>query len=147
MAMPVIAKVWMANPKNDKNVVELQPHLAPFVAALQSRALEAAPGRCAELISMRVGQILHLPSSDTALEVAVGEWYASPDLTDAEKVVLEITEQFLVDVHGVTDEMFAKLKEHFTTPEILAILFHVALCDGFGKLNLVTHLEKNRGAF
>jgi hypothetical protein len=40
-------------------------------------------------------------------------------------------------VHGVTEEQFASLKNHFDEPQIVAMLFRMALTDGLGKLEKV----------
>ena len=48
-----------------------------------------------------------------------------------------VAEQFVIDVHGVTDEQFATLKAHYDEPQIVAMLFHMALADGLGKLEKV----------
>ncbi len=63
------------------------------------------------------------------------------DLTDAERMVLDVAEQFVVDVHGLTDESFSRLRMHFGDDDIVAIMFHLACLDGFGKLDAVTASE------
>jgi len=128
---------WIRDGEACADVVELQDHLHPFIAHLKGQASALAPGRTAELISTRIAQLLDVPLEPTALTEAVCNWYASNEFTPAEKVVLEIAEQFVIDVHGVTDEGFARLREHYNTPDILAMLFQMALCDGFTKFNKV----------
>lgn len=59
------------------------------------------------------------------------------DLTEAERVAVDIAEQFVVDVHGISDEQFCRLGEHFSPAEQVAIMFHLACVDGFGKLERV----------
>ena len=89
-------------------------------------ASERVPGRLASLIELRVRQLL-------GLEV-VGAAFPD-DLTDAERLVIDITEQFVIDVHGITDERFFALSAFFSPGEQVAILFHLALTDGFAKLD------------
>ena len=128
---------WIRGGEACGDVVSLQPHLNPFITHLKGQASALSPGRTAELISTRIAQLLDIPSGETPLGEAVRNWYSSGELTAAEKVVLDIAEQFVVDVHGVTDESFARLREHYGTPDILAMLFQMALCDGFTKFNKV----------
>ena len=137
---------WIHGGEACADVVELQAHLSPFIAHLKGQASTLSPGRTAELISIRIAQLLDVPSEPTALSEAIRHWYSSDEITAAEKVVLEVAEQFVIDVHGVTDEGFARLREHYDTPDILAMLFQMALCDGFTKFNKVALIEEEKTA-
>lgn len=100
-------------------------HLYPYLTTLGDKAESACPGRTAEVISNAIRGALGLPR--TTID----------DLTAAESTVHLIAEQFVIDVHGVTDAQFAALKEHYDEPEIVAMLFRMALADGLGKLERV----------
>ena len=108
---------WVSGAWNASDIASAQTHLAPFIDELRGQA--------------------SLERAESALSEKLKNWYSSPEFTDGEKAILEITEQFVLDVHSVTDEQFEKLRKYFSTPDILAMLFHVALCDGFGKLEKV----------
>ena len=109
------------------NLVDLRPDLAERIAGLSQHAGAAAPGRTGELARVRVHQLLvgsppeHLPT----------------DLTPAELAALAVIEQFIIDVHGLDDHTFAALSNFYTPAEQMGLLFHLALLDGFTKLNLV----------
>lgn len=128
---------WVSGAWNASDIASAQTHLAPFIDELRGQASSTAPGRTASLIELQVAQLLGLERAESALSEKLKNWYSSPQFTDGEKAILEITEQFVLDVHSVTDEQFEKLRKYFSTPDILAMLFHVALCDGFGKLEKV----------
>lgn len=98
-------------------------------AAFRAEASAAVPGRVAALIDARVAQLLRLDAAPASLP---------DDLDPGEQVVVDLVEQFMVDVHGVTDERFARLGAHFTAAETVAIMFHLALVDGFAKLARVS---------
>lgn len=100
--------------------------LADQAAGFRADARDRVPGRLAELIEDRVARLL-----------GVGDRRLPDDLTEAEQVVIDLTEQFLVDVHGITDPGFARLSEHYAAEEQVAIVFHLALVDGFTKLAAV----------
>jgi len=100
-------------------------HLHPYLTALGDKVESACPGRTAEVINNAIRGALGLSRVDMA------------DLTPAETAVHMIAEQFVVDVHGVTDSQFAALKQHFDEPQIVAMLFRMALADGLGKLEKV----------
>lgn len=110
------------------DVVALQTHLSPHVESLRSKATAACPGRTAALIASCTRSLLGLPAQPVD--------YASLD--PAERMVVDLAEQFVLDVHSVTDEQFAALREHYGTPEILAMLFEMALNDGFNKMEKVS---------
>ncbi len=101
------------------------------VAALRGDAVRAAPGRTAALISARTRQMVH----GGAMVDDRGEPFG--DLDEAELAVLAVVEQFVLDAHGIDDELFARLGRHYSTEEQVGLLFHLALADGFAKLDLV----------
>ncbi|MFN3258153.1 MAG: hypothetical protein ACE37B_20940 [Ilumatobacter sp.] len=99
-------------------------------AEFRRDASERVPGRLAPLIELRIRQLLGL---DVDLDI---DGAALPDdLTDAERLVIDLTEQFVIDVHGITDERFSMMSAFFSPGEQVAILFHLALTDGFVKLD------------
>lgn len=128
---------WINGAWNASDIASAQTHLAPFIDELRGQAAHTSPGRTASLIELQVAQLLGLEREESALCEKMKSWYSSPEFSDGEKAILEITEQFVLDVHSVTDEQFEKLRKYFSTPDILAMLFHVTLSDGFGKLEKV----------
>lgn len=94
---------------------------------LRRDAAGRTPGRVADLVDRRVAQLLQLPSAAPLPD----------DLEPGEQVVIDIVEQFMIDVHGITDAQFARLGEHYTSAEQVAIMFHLAFADGFAKLGKV----------
>ncbi len=96
-------------------------------AAFRARSADAVPGRLAQLLSDRVAR-LHGDAEAPR---------PPDDLTEAERVVLDVAEQFVVDVHGITDDSFSRLRAHLADDEIVAVMFHLACLDGFGKLDVV----------
>lgn len=95
---------------------------------LRRDAADSVPGRLAVLIETRVGQLVGNSSPTAGLP---------DDLSPGELLVLDVVEQFLIDVHGITDERFARLTEHYSPDEQVSIMFHLALVDGFAKLDRV----------
>jgi hypothetical protein len=115
---------WIADVSRP-GVVSLQESLHPKLAVLEQRVADACPGRTGEVIDAAIRGVLGLTHTKVA------------DLDPAESVVYDVAEQFVLDVHGVTDPQFARLKDHFAEPEIVAMLFRMALADGLGKLEKV----------
>lgn len=109
------------------DVAALQPHLQPYLATLVDEVDIKCPGRTADLIDAVIRATLR-----------VGTTHVPSDLSAAEAEVAAIAEQFVIDVHGVSDEQFARLKNHYQEPEIVAMLFRMALSDGLAKLEKVS---------
>lgn len=107
-------------------VASLQPHLCPYLTTLVTDVDSKCPGRTAAIIDATIRTTLRLENPNVA-----------GDFSQAEREVASIAEQFVIDVHGVTDEQFARLKAHFQEPEIVAMLFRMALSDGLAKLEKV----------
>jgi len=103
------------------------PELAGQIEAMRREAALATPGRTGELISLRAQQMV----------TGVGSSNDLGPLTDAEQLVVAIAEQFLLDAHGIDDGMVAALGQYFTPAEQVAIMFHLALADGFTKFDRI----------
>lgn len=112
------------------SLIELRPSLATRVGDLSRDAALAAPGRTAELARIRVQQLL-----------GVAHEFLPSDLTAAETAALAVVEQFIIDVHGLTDATFAELASHYTPAEQMGLLFHLALLDGFTRLDIVAPID------
>jgi hypothetical protein len=112
---------------NSGELVDLHPALGQRVHDICEHAAAATPGRTGELARIRVAQLLEGATSESL----------PTDLTPAEHAALAVIEQFIVDVHGLDDRTFASLSTFFTPAEQMGLLFHLALLDGFTKLNLV----------
>jgi hypothetical protein len=104
--------------------------LADQLAQLRSDTADECPGRTAALIDARIGQLI----------IGSGSLHGFAPLGVAEETVVAIAEQFALDVHGIDDALMARLGEHFTSAEQVAIMFHMAFADGFTKLRRVLDL-------
>jgi len=106
--------------------------------ALRRRAASETPGRTGELIAARVAQLHGRPAPvDEDLDMLVRRWTGGQDFSEAERAVLAVAEQMVVDAHGVTDADIARLAEHYDPPTVVALLMHIGLVDGFGKFELM----------
>lgn len=115
---------WWVQASGVDEVLELRPPLARLVRELRASAAERVPGRLHSILAARVLQVLGLPDAPAL----------PADLTDAERAAISVAEQLVVDAHGLGDDDVARLDEHFTPAEQLAIFIDVALLDGFGRL-------------
>ena len=129
--------------------IRLRPELADKVAAITAKSADRMPGRLELLFSTRVAQLrgLAIPADADAAVAAVAAvalvalevsgWPSALTITAAERSAIDLLERFLLDIRSVDDQTFAALKEHYDDDEVAAILFRLALLDGFSKFNLV----------
>ena len=61
--------------------------------------------------------------------------------TPAEKAALAFAETMAGDHRSVTPELFDRLREHYTEPEIMALGWRMAIFVGYGRLVFMTGLE------
>jgi alkylhydroperoxidase family enzyme len=56
------------------------------------------------------------------------------DLTEGEQAAIAYADLMATNHLAVDDAIFARLKEHFSEPEIMELCFHVAFYVGFGRM-------------
>jgi len=112
-------------------VLAARADLAASVGSLRAQARAAAPGRTAAIVESRMRQLLLGEAPSVSAET----------LDAAERVVVDLTEQFMIDAHGIQDELTGRLRAHYDPAEIVAIFFHLALTDGFVRLERVVAPE------
>ena len=66
---------------------------------------------------------------------------AGPDLTEREALAVSLAERIALDPHTVTDDFFAKLKEHFTEAEIVEMVFACGIFNWGNKFNITMNLD------
>ena len=104
----------------------LDPHVAgtldELVQALDGVGLDS---ELLELCAARVEQMIE------------GEASAASSQDDREKVVLAFTEQYVLDAHGVTDELCAELNAHLSPPELAALTTAIATFEALARTRAV----------
>jgi hypothetical protein len=93
--------------------------------AMRATVATSCPGRTAALIEARVNQLHGLPAG-----------HLPDDLDAAERCMLDVVEVFVADVHALEDAQFVALSQHYSPADVVAIMFHAGLCDGFAKHEL-----------
>lgn len=118
---------WLASAGDEAALLDRLPVLAPKLAALRGDAAAECPGRTADLIQTRATQLI----------TGAGDLDAFGELDAGEQTVVALTEQFLIDAHGIDDDLVARLGEHYTPAEQIAIMFQLAFADGFTKFRRI----------
>jgi uncharacterized peroxidase-related enzyme len=120
------AFVQMAGAVSDPETSEVDTGLKRLIAHVASRA-----AGCRYCMSHTAAIALGSGIDDAKL-AAVWEYRTSPLYSDAERIALDVALAAGGVPNGVTDEMFAKLREHWSDDQIVEIIAMIAL---FGFLN------------
>ena len=106
----------------DNPLAALDPHVAgplkELVQALDGVGLD--PGLL-ELCAARIDQM-----------IGGGALAASPQ-DDRERIVLAFAEQYVLDAHGVTDELCAELNTHLSPPDLAALTTAIATFEALAR--------------
>lgn len=120
------AFVQMMGAVSDQETSEVDIGFKRLIAHVASRA-----AGCRYCMSHTAALALGSGIDDAKLE-AVWEYRTNPLFTEAERIALDVALAAGGVPNGVTDEMFAKLREHWSDGQIVEIVAMIAL---FGFLN------------
>ena len=123
---------------------ELADHRATMLdgiwrgSGVPPRLLELARLRVAALLHDEVGSATRTPAAvaaglDDDLVDALPAWPTDPRFTPTDRAALAVTEQFVVDCHGITDAQVAELHDALGDQPTVGFLIALALFDGFSR--------------
>ncbi len=103
--------------------------------------LELVRVRICQLLGDEVGAAERTPEAVAAgctpeRLALVASWPTDPACSPAERAALAVAEQFVIDVHGVTDEQMATLERELGSAAVVAFCGALAIFDGFTKLRI-----------
>jgi AhpD family alkylhydroperoxidase len=151
----------IALPEGDQldivKALTLRPKLAGAVAAMNDAVFASSlDWRLHEVVRMRIAQIngctvclaWRTPEAAAAgvtdeLLTAVAQWRDSLEFTDAERVALEFTELFCTDSVSISDELMARLAEHFDPGEIVELSLVIGKYLSQGRFMQVLGLDQD----
>ncbi len=114
----------MSSTSIGNHLAALDSHVAEpleeLVQALHTVGLDPA---LLELCRARIEQMINGEASGSAR--------APSD--EREKTVLAFTEQYVLDAHGVTDELCAELNAHLSPPELAALTTAIATYEALAR--------------
>jgi len=115
------------------------------------------PKSTQELVSLRASQLngcgwcidMHVKEATAAGETAVrlhlvAAWREATVFNDAERAALALAEEGtrLADAHqGVSDETWAKVREHYDDDQLVALVSLVALINAANRLAVIVHQQ------
>lgn len=131
--------------------------VGPYLAYMRAlREHGALPRRLVELVRLRVSfhnqcrTCMSIRYSDSlsdgvteSLVCSLEKPQEADDLTGAEKAALAFADKFATDHLAVTDELFARLYDHFTVAEVMELCFQVATFVGYGRMGAVLNMTED----
>lgn len=81
-----------------------------------------------ETLSKRLGI-----SEEKIADIGDDRYKTSPHFTDAEKALMDLTVQIGVDANRVSKELWDRLHQHFTEPQIVEAVFTITVYIGVSK--------------
>lgn len=73
----------------------------------------------------------------------VNRYYDQPEFSEREKLAAEFAEQFAIDHTQIGDEMWARMREHFSDTELLELTVTVGFCVGLGRAYQVLDIARD----
>ncbi|MGH9271326.1 MAG: carboxymuconolactone decarboxylase family protein [Ilumatobacteraceae bacterium] len=124
----------------------LDDYLASAFAAVDPVVLELCRLRIATLHGDANQQRLRTDAAivaglDEDKIAALADHHRASQFTDHERACLAYAEQFVIDVHGLTDADADRVKDGMTDAEFVAFTVALGLLDGVGRMRLVLDLE------
>ena len=127
-------------------LLTLRPELGPLVQAMLDELWLALDRQLLELCRIHVSRTIGDPIGasertpgvtlpDGVVE-ASARWWSSPLVGPRERACLAYTEQFVLDVHGITDEHHSAIAAHLSAAEQVAFTTALGLFDGLARMRV-----------
>jgi alkylhydroperoxidase family enzyme len=116
-------------------LLQFAPEASTVIARLMAKLWGVTDPELLELVRARISQLLRNESVLTAERipsaklVALSQWPTSPLFSATERTVLGFTEQFIMDVAGVSAEQRSSLGEHLDPAELGGFVTALYLLD------------------
>ncbi|GGH31292.1 alkyl hydroperoxide reductase AhpD [Dyadobacter endophyticus] len=139
--------------KHRLDVWREEPQYWTHMSAIEKRVYASSvPRSLIELIKIRASQInkcAYCIDYHTAEALQIGEsarrifalsaWKESPLFTEAERSVLQLTEEIThISVDGLSDETYESVKTHFTTSEIGDLIICISHINFLNRVGIST---------
>jgi len=138
-----VSSTWLesASAPTTAGLTALRPELGDLIARFQTDSATAIGARLHDLLAARVAQLVGdavgIGEASAAIAEQARSWPTHPEVSDVERVALELCECFIMDVHSVTDDQVGRLAELLGNDGAVAVLMDLALLDGFTKFRRV----------
>ena len=69
--------------------------------------------------------------------------HTTDGFTDRERLAVEVAERFAIDHRAMDDDVFERLREHFSDTEILELIVTCGFCVGLGRVLQVLDVDRD----
>lgn len=98
--------------------------------------------RCEVCMNTRARTAMDQGLSDE-LYASVGSYFDNPHFTERERLAAEFGERFAIDHTAIDDELWQRLRAHFSESEILELTVTAGVCVGIGRAFHVLDVERD----
>jgi hypothetical protein len=118
-------------------VERLRPDARRALDAALEQASAACPDGLITLCRARIRMLLTatVPADDAKVR-AVGDYATSPLFSDVERLALEFTEQYVMDVSAMSEELVAELRNRLGTDGVYALAMGLYAIDQAERLDV-----------
>jgi alkylhydroperoxidase family enzyme len=74
---------------------------------------------------------------------SVNQYYDHPGFTDRERLAAEYAERFAIDHTAVDDDLWNRLRQHYSDPELLELTVTIGFCVGLGRAFQVLDIARD----
>lgn len=141
------AMVWQLRPEMGA-MVETMVRTIYESSILPAAEREAARMKIAEINSCNACSTFRAPSVQSAgvdeeLYRHVGDYQTYEGFTERQRLAIEYAERFATAPGSIDDQLFGRLREAFTDPEVLDLTMCVSAYLGLGRALAVLGIEEN----
>jgi alkylhydroperoxidase family enzyme len=73
----------------------------------------------------------------------VGQYHDHPEFTPRERLAIEFAERFAIDHTAIDDELWERMREHFSDEEMLELTVTAGFCVGLGRAFQVLDIARD----
>jgi alkylhydroperoxidase family enzyme len=115
----------------------LAPAAVAAIERLEAQAISSADEATLHLCRLRIRQLFGVAiKASTEQEQKLALWPSSPLFDDVERACLAFTEQFVIDVSGITETETAPLLQHLGPAGLYRFTFALYAIDQIERLRL-----------
>jgi alkylhydroperoxidase family enzyme len=107
----------------------------PVVLELCRLRIAAIVG-CPSELGLRYRPAIDAGLSEEKID-ALSQWASSDLFSAAEQACIGLAEQYTIDAHGVDDAQMARVADHLSPPEVVALVCALATFDGMARLRAI----------
>ena len=127
----LVSRIWRDGGPDPQVLEMCRLRIAQLHASTYDAALRSEPAVSAGLTEDKINEL--------------GLYSSSPLYSEHERRALAFAEHYVMDVHGITDEVFAAVAEGMTSAQMAAFTFALGIFDGLTRFRVMLGVRPNPG--